>query len=150
MTRIVGITQKGITQEGITQKGTKQEGNMKKGNTQIGRMQKVKCRTEKAKKQKRHLVKSITQKTSAGTQLALFAGNFTLWVQNGNRQETVSSLLNQAIRLLSNDRSNYTNQQQEHRKPYSQCYSHRVADNFRQDHYILLKYIYLFFLKPGY
>ena len=44
-----------------------------------------------------------------------------------NRQETVSSLLNQAIRLLSND----TNQEQENSEPSSQSYSQRVADNFR-------------------
>ena len=44
-----------------------------------------------------------------------------------NRQETVSSLLNQTIRLLSND----TNQEQETREPSSQSYSQRVADNFK-------------------
>ena len=44
-----------------------------------------------------------------------------------NRQETVSSLLNQAIRLLSND----TNQEQENSEPSSQSYSQRAADNFR-------------------
>ena len=43
-----------------------------------------------------------------------------------NRQETVSLLVNQAIRLLNND----TNQEQENREASSQSYSQRVADNF--------------------
>ena len=44
-----------------------------------------------------------------------------------NRQEAVSSFLNQAIRLLSKD----TNQEQETSEPSSQSYSQRVTDNFR-------------------
>ena len=50
-----------------------------------------------------------------------------------NGQDTVSSLLNEAIRLLSND-TNDTNQAQLNRE--SSSHSQRVAENFRQDHSI--------------
>ena len=86
---------------------------MQKDNTQTGRIQQVKCSTEKGKKQKDFSQKNITQKTSVGSELELSAGNSTPcdFKMAANRQETVSPLLNQAIRLLSNDRSNDTNQQ---------------------------------------
>ena len=45
-----------------------------------------------------------------------------------NRQDTVSSLLNEAIRLLSND-TNDTNQAELNRE--SSSHSQGVADNFR-------------------
>ena len=50
---------------------------MQKDNTQTGTMQKVKCSTEKGKKRKDFSQKSITQKTSVGTELTWSAGNST-------------------------------------------------------------------------
>ena len=86
---------------------------------QKGRMQKVTGSTEKGKKIKRHLAKELNSGFLLGTphrELKIAA----------NRQETVSSLLNQAMRLLSNDKGN-TNQQRENREPSLQSTPGKVT-----------------------
>ena len=88
---------------------------MSKGNTEKGKTQ------SDISLKSRRLPYGLNSRCLLGTPYREFA-------MAANRQDTVSSLLNEAIRLLSND-TNDTNQAQLNRE--SSSHSQRVAENFR-------------------